>query len=878
MVERFRSTDYYNREKREDQRGTVLVSIIITMIILSVLGAAMFSLFSTSIMSQIGGNSSARAYYLAEAGFRYADSEVANTSQSMRESKLESLHNKEFIFLDDNGRFHLNVYPYYYKTTADPAGNSILNTKVPGGFPSNMTLSSGYLKINDKIYQYSSASRIDENVTFTIASGTWSSIDVGTTVLAASRPDGNQTVNNTTNYIDLETVTGSASSFPEMNGTFRIDGVAGVWTYTKRTDHRLEGVAPINDPEWNVTSSLAVSGMDYLILDKFAKIHSTGIVYYGDTLETRREIVYYAPLSTSYEIAYHETFDDKSHWSESILGTHEIRSIGGDSALKVTGTSSATGAPKASLIAFNWASTAINLATARDFAGGYVSYDSQVKVGFEADPYPVQGYYPVVPIPSYYVAGISFRLDNNSNSYGLSFMRGDNSLATPYDNIPNEIVPDAQNGKTSIVLWRQTDSGNTRTWLAYKDISSRNFADDAESGEDGWTVETSDEISQWHITENRSQSASHAWYYGREGTWDFDTGARTYGYLISPDINLCGFSDAKVSFWSWHETEPFDPANPTFVNIYDVKFIDISTNGGTTWTALFQLTHPENPMGVWEYIEVPLTSYVGQTIKIRFRFDTGNSLNNTYEGWYVDDILISGDFQFPVNEATLMVRITEAATVSFSSGGTTAIEEGDIVRQSNGATGTVIGAPILSSGSWAGDDAAGIILLNNLPRDSEGSITTPFVAGALSVAGKGTDLATVTAFRERDNYIRTYYTDTNGCGMPNDDPLDYEKRANARGAVNWPPDNVDGWSAENDYFTLIQWDAFNTGVDTITSVSEPNAIIRNDTLTTPTPYEQPPELGLHTFGHGSTNVFFDDFALQAEIWAKRTGFLPSIQQ
>ncbi|GAG04278.1 unnamed protein product, partial [marine sediment metagenome] len=107
-----------------------------------------------------------------------------------------------------------------------------------------------------------------------------------------------------------------------------------------------------------------------------------------------------------------------------------------------------------------------------------------------------------------------------------------------------------------------------------------------------------------------------------------------------------------------------------------------------------------------------------------------------------------------------------------------------------------------------------------------------------------------------------------------------ERYANLRGEVHWPPDELADWAAANDYFTLVQWDEVNDGVTLISSVDEPNAIIQDATLTTPTsgPLVQP-ELGLHTFGKGSTNVYFDDFAVQADVGtSSNTGFVRTIQE
>ncbi len=90
-------------------------------------------------------------------------------------------------------------------------------------------------------------------------------------------------------------------------------------------------------------------------------------------------------------------------------------------------------------------------------------------------------------LPKYYAAGLSFRLDQNLNAYGVSFMRGSNFTAPFPDNIDPDIVP--QDQIPMIVLWQQTNSGSVREWLAYKYLTGPVIAsDDMESGAPGWTV------------------------------------------------------------------------------------------------------------------------------------------------------------------------------------------------------------------------------------------------------------------------------------------------------------------------------------------------------------------------------------------------------
>ena len=383
-----------------------------------------------------------------------------------------------------------------------------------------------------------------------------------------------------------------------------------------------------------------------------------------------------------------------------------------------------------------------------------------------------------------------------------------------------------------------------------------------ESGTNGWTA-----TGLWHQSAHRANSPTNAWYYGREGFWNYNTFAQTTGTLESPSIDLSQATAATLTFWTWIWTE-----SGGYLLGLDKKFVEVSTDGGFSWIGL-----PGSPIPVdfqsWHKRSYDLSAYRGQTIKIRFLFDSVTDFNNSTEGWYIDDVRISGDTAASINEATLAVRVKEAASVQFASNQAVPIVKGDtIVGQTSGARGVVSGAPIVSSGSWASSNAAGTLLLKN----TAGAFSTGeqiYVIGSAAAA-------TVSGFRPRDNFIRAYYGNSSGYGSPDTSPLTDEKKANLRNSVNWPPDETTDWTVANDYFTLVQWDAVNTGVTMIGSLDEPNAIIRDNTLTSPTSGSlAQPELGLHTFGKGSTNVYFDDFAVQADVGTSgNTGFVRTIQE
>lgn len=240
------------------------------------------------------------------------------------------------------------------------------------------------------------------------------------------------------------------------------------------------------------------------------------------------------------------------------------------------------------------------------------------------------------------------------------------------------------------------------------------------------------------------------------------------------------------------------------------------------------------------------------------------------------------------NWSNLQVRVIEAYPLNFSSGGPSTFLCGDMVTIMRGATkiGTarVNGTPILASGSWAGGNAVGILTLSNVQFEDGMSIR---LNDDLLVYGQVRARAEVAPPDpwKKTNFIRVYYGDESEHGAPSDCSTDNDRLANPQitgsgQAVHWPVDDVGDWAAGNDYLTLVQWDSVAAGVTLRGTGSETDAIIEDDTLTSPEsdPFDRP-EIALHTFGNTSKPIYFDDFAIQVEaISGSRTGFLPPIQQ
>jgi len=186
------------------------------------------------------------------------------------------------------------------------------------------------------------------------------------------------------------------------------------------------------------------------------------------------------------------------------------------------------------------------------------------------------------------------------------------------------------------------------------------FEDDMESGALGWTAD-----GFWHLVDDsdpypNSHSPTHSWWYGQDATGNYDNGARNFGNLTSPIINLTTATSAELTFWSWYDTE--QSINP----IYDNKSVLISKDGGSSWEHLLQIRDTKM---TWNLEVINLSAYVGyEEVMVRFFFDSYDFAKNDYQGWYIDDVKV-----LTPTEDTLTVVGTDKAPLNVYQGATTVV-------------------------------------------------------------------------------------------------------------------------------------------------------------------------------------------------------------
>jgi subtilisin family serine protease/PKD repeat protein len=175
-------------------------------------------------------------------------------------------------------------------------------------------------------------------------------------------------------------------------------------------------------------------------------------------------------------------------------------------------------------------------------------------------------------------------------------------------------------------------------WSALSNVASATtrpevtvFLDDVEGLGAGWTVAGSNGAggpALWHVTTHRVGSPTHAFYYGIDATHTYNSGATNQGTLTSPPISLAGARNVALTMQHFLQKE----SSAT----YDKATILVSKDGGLTWTLLATPAIA----GSMVPLDLGLSAYEGQTIRIRFAFDTVDSFANAYEGWVIDDVRV----------------------------------------------------------------------------------------------------------------------------------------------------------------------------------------------------------------------------------------------
>ncbi|TET89822.1 MAG: hypothetical protein E3J35_08550 [Methanomassiliicoccales archaeon] len=194
-----------------------------------------------------------------------------------------------------------------------------------------------------------------------------------------------------------------------------------------------------------------------------------------------------------------------------------------------------------------------------------------------------------------------------------------------------------------------------------------NWIDDMEGGSDGWYLPAGANdwehgIPNWVWGPATAYSPVNAW--GTNLTGNYSHGSNSF--LYSPYINLTAPIEANMSFWHWYDISG---------GWNDGGWVDISTDHGETWNTITPeggytdttiLGRPcyAGSSGNWVPAEFNLTSYIGNTILLRFQMWDNTADASELAGWYIDNVAVNATYM------TAGVRVTPESQNEFGKQGT----------------------------------------------------------------------------------------------------------------------------------------------------------------------------------------------------------------
>ncbi len=144
----------------------------------------------------------------------------------------------------------------------------------------------------------------------------------------------------------------------------------------------------------------------------------------------------------------------------------------------------------------------------------------------------------------------------------------------------------------------------------------------------------------WHVDDACAAAPSSPNYLGyhRASACDYDTGSTTIG-AAAFSVDLSTVSSAQLVFDHRWETES-NACGLLSCSQYDTMAVQVSTDGGSSWSVLAEWTSLDDNQLDWATESLPLDSFTGQPVTVRFLFDSVDNVDNDQQGWFVDNVVV----------------------------------------------------------------------------------------------------------------------------------------------------------------------------------------------------------------------------------------------
>ncbi|MBT9560903.1 MAG: VWA domain-containing protein [Myxococcales bacterium] len=139
----------------------------------------------------------------------------------------------------------------------------------------------------------------------------------------------------------------------------------------------------------------------------------------------------------------------------------------------------------------------------------------------------------------------------------------------------------------------------------------------------------------WVTDPSRPLSGLNSLYFGNPATRTYEqAGSRVSASALSAPLPLPADVKYALTFQVWMETEGYtgsDKFDALVLTVYDT-----AGNATEVWDSMNAFGSDTG--GIWTQVLVDLSAYAGQTVRLDFTFDSGDSFHNDYEGVYLDKV------------------------------------------------------------------------------------------------------------------------------------------------------------------------------------------------------------------------------------------------
>jgi len=406
-----------------NQKGSILIGVIITIIVMGVLAAAMTRMFSTSAIGTVTPSLSNNAYYTAESAYRYVLYKFLNPddpNDDPFEDTLQDDINGKTLVMDGDKRADIDLEAFWFLADGPQSGTQLF-VKSPVSYPREYLTE---LNIGDTgLLVFEGGTNNPVQYTITSISGTSNGTFEFTLASSVTVTDGeiiypaflNTNMTNTIGEgVNIPIVGGgNLDAFPQKNGAISMTtNGSGVYILL------YERLDTASNQLMNVRSAAHLNalpsgglqnygGIDHISLLQNMRMTVTGQA--GDSsssLYAERSIEYYQPMIKGSLITkqeYSDGFDNLDNWrlgGSDEVGGHGIVQVDdtgllnsdGDNAMTVTdtvafGTSGITAAyygkgVQESLLQYVPDSLTDRFKEAWDNSDEKLSYEVQCKISF----------------------------------------------------------------------------------------------------------------------------------------------------------------------------------------------------------------------------------------------------------------------------------------------------------------------------------------------------------------------------------------------------------------------------------------------------------------------------------------------------------------